>query len=193
MGRNTSESFDLEELQTVPDTDSSPERVEARPDASLHWRSSPRTLLRSVLMLDDSQHSIALGSAIGIGIGMTPTVGVQMIIVGILALLTRRLFYFNRVAACVGVYISNPVTMVPIYYFLYWMGTFFVAGHVTRDQFQALLEYEGFAGWWNTVCGLVYDLGTPLLIGTLVVAPISGILTYPVMRILLKKIRPHAA
>ena len=43
------------------------------------------------------------------------------------ALLFKWLFHFNRMAAIIGVYISNPVTMIPIYWFLYKVGTIFVA------------------------------------------------------------------
>ena len=46
-----------------------------------HWWSDPRKLLRHILLLDDSAHSIALGTAVGMTIGLTPTVGVQMILV----------------------------------------------------------------------------------------------------------------
>ena len=136
-------------------------------------------------MLDDTQHSIALGTSIGMFIGMTPTVGIQMIVVMVFAFLTHRLFRFNRVAALLTVYISNPVTIVPIYYMLYWVGKQFVGGNVSRDQFTSLLNYEGFEGWWNAVTGLLFDIGTPLIVGTLIVAPVCGLVTYPIMRRLL--------
>jgi hypothetical protein len=62
-------------------------------------RRTPRTLLRSILMLDDTPHSVALGTAIGMFVGMTPTVGIQMIIVLIVAFLTRPFLKFNKIAA----------------------------------------------------------------------------------------------
>ncbi len=147
----------------------------------LSWRSSPKELLNAILSLEDSPHHIALGFAIGTFIGMTPTVGVQMIIVMCIAVLTKRFFYFNRVAGIIAVYISNPLTVVPIYYFLYWVGTWFVPGNVSRDEFAKVLEYESFAGWWETVVALFVDIGTPLLIGTAIVATISGVVAYPLM------------
>ena len=153
------------------------------------WSQSPRDLLRTVLMLEDSPHSIALGTAIGIFIGLTPTVGVQMILVMIVALLTSRLFYFNRVAALIAVYISNPITMVPLYYGLYWLGTLFVGGDTSESQFRELLVYNSFAEWWDTIVALFVSIGTPLLIGTAIVAPIGGLLTYPAMYWLVKRFR----
>lgn len=74
------------------------------------WKYSPRMLLRSILMLDDSAHSIALGTAIGMFIALTPTVGIQMLMVLCVAFLTRPFFKFNQVASLITVYVSNPLT-----------------------------------------------------------------------------------
>lgn len=153
---------------------------------------NPQVLLRNILGINDSAHSIALGTAIGMAIGMSPTVGIQMIIVMLVALIAKPFFHFNRMAGVLTVYVSNPVTMVPIYYFLYWVGTFFVEGSVTREDFEKILHYDGFDGWWNAITGLFVDIGTPLLIGTAIVAPLSGLVTYPVMRLLLKWFRPES-
>lgn len=146
-------------------------------------------MLRNILGIDDSAHAIALGTAIGMVIGMTPTVGIQMILVMIFAFCTRKLFHFNRMAAVLTVYVSNPVTVVPIYYFLYWVGTFFVAGNVTREDFAAIVEFEGFSGWLEAVRNLLFEIGAPLIIGTCIVAPLCGLATYPVMRWLLRWFR----
>lgn len=148
------------------------------------WR-TPRTLLWQILALDDTDHSKALGVAIGMFIGMTPTVGIQMILVMVTAVLTSRLFTFNRVAALLTVYISNPLTMLPIYWMNYKVGTWFVAGHATRDQFAQILKYDGFKQWWQTILGLFVTIGTPLIVGSLIVATTCGLLSYPIMRWLL--------
>lgn len=148
------------------------------------WR-TPQTLLRQILALDDTDHSKALGVAIGIFIGMTPTVGIQMILVLLFAAATSRLFYFNRVAAILTVYISNPLTMLPIYWFNYKVGTYFVAGDASREEFAKVLEYNGFAEWWETILGLFVTIGWPLIVGSLVVAVSCGVASYPIMRWLL--------
>lgn len=163
-------------------------------DKRIHWWTSPRTVLRYILMLDDTPHSIALGTAIGMFVGLTPTVGIQMLLVVLVAALTRPFFQFNRVAALVTVYISNPVTMVPLYWFLYCVGKFFVGGELHRDALEDILRYDGFAQWWETLTTLLVDLGLPLLLGTAIVAPLGGIATYPLMRWLLHNVagqRPH--
>lgn len=156
---------------------------------TLRWWSSPRALLRAILMLDDTPHSIALGAAIGMFIGLTPTVGIQMLLVMLVAFLTARLFYFNRVAALLTVYISNPLTMVPLYWFNYKLGLLLVlSDEVSRDAFGGMLKYEGAREWWDTVLALVLDIGWPLLVGSAIVATIGGLLTYPLMRVLLQSI-----
>ncbi len=151
---------------------------------------NPRELLRTLLMLDDTNHSIALGTAIGMAIGLTPTVGIQMIIVVVVAFLTHKLFHFNRMAAIVAVYVSNPITMIPLYWFLYKVGACFVESNVTHEEFAAIFTYNGLGEWWETVVALVVKIGWPLLIGTAIVAPIGGLLTYPLMRWLLHYLKP---
>jgi uncharacterized protein (DUF2062 family) len=150
---------------------------------SLNWWTSPRTLLRHILMLDDTPHSIALGTTVGMFIGMTPTVGIQMLLVMLFALATRRLFEFNRVAALITVYISNPVTLVPIYYFDYQVGTlFFEDPGFSREDFARILEYEGLAQWWAMIVELFVEIGLPMIAGSLVVGSVCAAITYPLMR-----------
>lgn len=141
--------------------------------------SSPRVILRQILALDDAPRAIALGAAIGVTIGLTPTVGLQTIEVLLFAVLTRRFFYFNRTAALLLIYLSNPLTIVPIYYGLYWIGSCFVPGTVTIGEFRQILEFDGFAGWLTTVSDLMFRVGLPLAIGTVIVAPLGGFLSYP--------------
>ena len=154
---------------------------------------SPRALLRTILMLDDTPHSIALGTAIGMFFGMTPTVGIQMILVLTFAFLMRPFFKFNKVAGVLTVYVTNPLTVVPIYWACYKIGTYFVAGHVTYEKFSGILEYKGYEEWSRTVRSLVFDVGAPLLVGCLLVATVSALLTYPTMIWLIRQVRRRQA
>ena len=147
----------------------------------IRWWSSPRQVLRTILMLDDTPHHIALGTAIGMFIAITPTVGIQMILVLLLAAVTRPLFYFNRAAALVTVYVSNPVTMVPLYWFNYKVGTLFYSSRLGWGDFQQLRAL----GWWDALIWVFVEIGAPLIVGSLLTATIAGILTYPFMRWLL--------
>lgn len=150
-------------------------------------RKTPRALLRSILMLDDTPHAVALGTAIGMFIGMTPTVGIQMIIVLVMAFLTRPLFSFNRIAAVLTVYVTNPLTFVPIYWFNYQVGTWFIPSDVTYDDFVAIVKFDTHENWSERALSLITDLGAPLLVGCLLVAAVSSAVTYPTMRWLLRR------
>ena len=150
------------------------------------WYSSPRTLLRQILMLDDTAHSIALGTAIGMFIGMTPTVGIQMIVVVIFAFLIKPLFSFNRVAALITVYISNPLTTIPIYWFNYKVGTLFIDEKVPTDSFLSQLKQSLNSGSWDALQFLFVEIGWPLIFGSLIVATVLGVATYPFMRWVLR-------
>jgi uncharacterized protein (DUF2062 family) len=155
----------------------------------LAWWSSPRELLRSILMLDDTRHSIALGTAIGMFVALTPTGGVQMLLVLALSLTVGRFFRFNRLAALITVYVSNPLTMVPICWFEYRVGTLFKGGNWTRHDFQRILQYDGFDAWYQTIVKLFVEIGTPLILGSLIVAATSAALTYPLMLALQNAVR----
>lgn len=149
-------------------------------------RMTPRVLLRSILMLDDTPHAIALGTAIGMFVGLTPTVGVQMLIVLAVAFLARHLFRFNTMAAVLTVYVTNPLTLVPIYWFNYQVGTFFIPSDVTYAGFVAITE-DTRTHWFDRALSLITNLGAPLLAGCLVVGIVVSLLTYPTMRWVLRR------
>lgn len=150
------------------------------------WWSNPRLLLRSILMLDDTPHSIALGTALGMFIGITPTGGIQMLLVVALSLTLGRIFRFNRLAALLMVYVSNPITAVPLYWFCYQVGAVFLGADLTKEDFTRIFQYESFDQWSTEFFGLLVDIGGPLLLGSLIVATVAAIVTYPIMLWLLE-------
>jgi uncharacterized protein (DUF2062 family) len=167
-----------------------PQTQDSQPDTRpIRWWSNPRALLRYVLSLDDTPHHIALGTAIGVFWGLTPTVGVQMLLVVAVYYLCLPFFRFNVKAGLVAVYISNPLTMVPLYWFDYRVGQLLFGGEVTREQFAQILEYNGFGEWWATVLTLFVDLGWTMLVGSLIVGTVGALLTYPEMIYLLHLFR----
>ncbi len=149
----------------------------------------PRLWLRALLMLDGTSHQIALGAAIGMFVALTPTVGIQMVLVLLIAMLTRSLFRFNKVAALIAVYVSNPLTVVPIYWFNYTIGTIYFPSTISKDEFAKIFEYHGLQEWWNSMTRLFVDLGVPLLTGSFIVATIGGLVTYPLILRILKRMK----
>lgn len=159
---------------------------------ALQLTGSPRALLRSVLALDDSPHAIALGVAIGVFVGLTPSVGVQTIMILAVVFLTRPFFYFNGTAAMASTYISNPITMAPMYYFWYRLGAS-VLGTDANVNFDALLEFEGLSGWWTATTAMAVKVGWPMLLGALLTAPIGAAIAYPLTHYLISSLRKNRA
>ncbi len=155
----------------------------------LHWWGDPRKWFRALLMLDGTPHEIALGAAIGMFIALTPTVGIQMLIVLTVALLTRPFFRFNKMAGLLAVYVSNPLTLVPLYWFNYTIGTIYFPSTISRDEFAQIFEYHGLQEWWHAMVHLFVDLGVPLLTGSLVVATLGGLVTYPLVLRLFNRVK----
>ncbi len=75
-------------------------------------------LYERFIRIRGAPREVALGFALGIFIGMTPTVGVQTPI----AIFFAALFKWSKLAAAIGVWISNPVTVPIIYSITYITG-----------------------------------------------------------------------
>jgi len=67
---------------------------------------------RQLKELRGKPHEIALGMAIGVFIGITPTLPLHTILAVSLALLARG----SKLAAALGVWVSNPLS-IPIFYY----------------------------------------------------------------------------
>lgn len=81
-----------------------------------------KALYARFLKIRGTPREIALGFALGIFLGFSPTMGVQMI----LAAFAASLFKWSKIAAMVGVQLTNPVTAPLIYGFTYVVGAHFL-------------------------------------------------------------------
>lgn len=75
-------------------------------------------LYERFIMIRGEPREVALGFALGIFVGMTPTVGVQTPI----AIFIAALFKWSKLSAAIGVWISNPLTVPLIYGVTYITG-----------------------------------------------------------------------
>ena len=75
------------------------------------------------------EHS-ARGILIGLVWGLTPTVGIQIIGVSLTWLVARRLFgwNFNYLIALAWTVVTNPLTLLPLYYVFYVTGELMLGG-----------------------------------------------------------------
>lgn len=77
-----------------------------------------RDKLRQVISASDAPKKIAVSFAVGVFIGMSPVLGLHTVLGLFLAWLLR----LNKFVTIIGVYITNPWTIVPIYTFSTWAG-----------------------------------------------------------------------
>jgi len=135
-----------------------------------------------VINQNASPHSIALGLALGIFIGFLPIMGIQMAVVLLFALPFKNA---NKPAAVAGVWVSNPLTVIPIYAFIYWVGMFFYPGKAIlgsygefKSRFSEILSLDSALEQTKAFIGLGADIFLPMCIGGAFVGIIAGILTY---------------
>lgn len=76
--------------------------------------------IRQLRELRDKPHEISLGMAIGVFIAITPTIPFHTVLAVFLAALLRG----SKLAAALGVWLSNPLTIPLFYYGSYQLGRF---------------------------------------------------------------------
>jgi uncharacterized protein (DUF2062 family) len=79
---------------------------------------SLKKIYERFLRIRGRPREIALGFALGLFIGMTPSIGTQMAIAAFVA----ALFKWNKFSAAIGVWITNPLTAPFIYSLNYLIG-----------------------------------------------------------------------
>ncbi|MFN3189671.1 MAG: DUF2062 domain-containing protein [Aureliella sp.] len=136
-----------------------------------------------ILHADDPPHTLALGIAIGMFVTFTPLIGFQMVLSFALAWLLKA----NKAVGVPIVWISNPLTIIPIYYPCYVIGCKLLGTPVVSDEWTLIGdEWKALAAdpatrwrdkvsfWWDNLM----DFVGPLWLGCMVVATVTGVLSY---------------
>ncbi len=123
---------------------------------------------------------VSWGVAVGMFFGLTPTMGIQMYIVTGIWLILR--FFpkgsFNLPVACAMVWISNPLTVIPMYYVFFVTGDLLLHGTSQAGSFvwfrskieQIQEDFQGIEFIIKILEFLIVDLGYPMLVGSLLYA-----------------------
>ena len=132
-----------------------------------------------------SRKGIALGLAIGIFFGLLIPVA-QIPFAATLAVVLRA----NLPMAVASTLVTNPVTFGPVYYGAYQLGKV-VVGEPSATEAQAAQALANARATPDASLGLIDrvgvwarqlgSVGKPLFVGLLIVASISGLLTYVVV------------
>jgi len=152
-------------------------------------RQIERFIVYRILHVDDTPHRLALGIGLGIFIAWTPTIGVQMVLVLLLATICRA----NRPVGIPVVWISNPLTAAPIYYINYRLGGYLLGlfgDRVTMEYGQLKEMLYGFHSFthilinlfstefWYELLRLFLNISADLWIGSLILALFLGLISY---------------
>lgn len=117
-----------------------------------------------------NRRSFSGGIAVGVFCAFMP-IPAQMLLAAIAAIAFR----FNILIAVPTVWISNPITFAPIFYFCYRIGAAILDTHVHRFNFELSLD------WLMTE---LLDIWQPFLLGCFVVGVISAIISYLLVQFL---------
>lgn len=190
---NSNIGMDQESPEPAPPTQGEPARKSSGgPELSNLppglWPKVKHLVTHNVLHLDDTPHRIAFGVFLGFVVGATPTIGLQMLIyVAIAAVLGA-----NKVSGILPVWLSNPITAVPLYYTNWRIGQFLTGGSADDAASQKMLEaLAGLSGqdqplwqrvvspdFWKAAIDAFVALGVELWLGSLVVGVVLGIPAY---------------
>ena len=145
----------------------------------IRFRPALRFVKFRILHVDDSPERIAKGLATGLFISYLPLIGIQMILAWAAAALLRA----NKIVAVLCVWISNPFTIVPIYYPSYILGRWLFGlsskKHLidpeeiedlfeeTLSFYRLLTEFHDMA-FWKEVSSALMKIGLETFVGGII-------------------------
>lgn len=118
------------------------------------------------LRLQGDPRKLAWGMALGVFIGITPTIPFHMVT----ALSLAAFFRISPVAAFIGIQIGNPLTVVPIYIACYKVGQFLLY----RGKPLVFPETFSFKAWVD----VLWQGGVALQVGGVILAIPPAIVSY---------------
>jgi len=148
---------------------------------------------RLVAPLTRGQHApdhIGRGSAVGLFVAFTPTLGVQMpavLLIWFLTRLWRPSWDFSLVVAIAWTWVTNVFTMAPVYYVFLVTGRILLGRwdrlrgfEVFQDKLTASLAVDAgpFESLWVYMVNLFDKFGLPMWIGSLPWAALAAWLGY---------------
>ena len=127
--------------------------------------------------LNVDEYTLARGAAIGLFIGLTPTVGIQVVLLVIASMIFRA----NFPVALVLSFISNPLTMAPLYFGFNRLG----------EVILGVLPVPTID--WPGIRGLIAEETLETIVGSLAIAAPAAALGYFVFLWAWRKLKSRVA
>ena len=146
-----------------------------------------RFLVHDILHADDPPHRLALGIALGVFVSFLPIMGCQMLVVICLAWVLRA----NKAVGVPIVWLTNPMTAVPVFYGCYWLGTQILGvPDVGRQWWSDLLHPPpGIGAGADFFMRRLWEVAYPLTIGCTLVGFVAALPCYPIALYLIRYYR----
>ena len=148
---------------------------------STFWFKARKVLAQKVLHTNDTPHAIARGASIATFVAFLPLVGFQTVIAIGLAALARA----NKAICIPIVWITNPLTLWPIYGACFALGRLIIPNPTTTDETVVISELErqqtvGFfePAYWKGLFGSLAFISLELWVGCLLVGFVSAVISY---------------
>lgn len=121
-----------------------------------------------IFAIKETPHRISAAFAVGVFVGMSPFLGVHTLVgIGF-----SWMFRLNKMVTLIGVYVTNPWTIIPIYTFGTWVGT----------KLLGINEMLPEIDWAHiTFFGLIdkfSHLVKPFVVGTIFIGTVAALVSY---------------
>lgn len=118
-----------------------------------------------LLRLRGTPHSIAMGAAIGVFIGLTPTIPFHTILILALTLVSRTSFIAGLITS---ILVCNPLTYIPQYYLALLIGNLLTPFTLNWEKVKAVLDIVLSDGSMETRVQPLLSLGYEAIVVMLV-------------------------
>jgi uncharacterized protein (DUF2062 family) len=155
-----------------------------------------------ILHVDDTPRRLALGIGLGVFTAWTPTMGFHMF----LAILIAKMIGANVAITMPVVWITNPLTFIPIYYGNYRVGEMFLSLFGDRpvannelvlqkltilkggmeglpdlgfiERVSHIIGQLGTKSYWHGIIDLFWAVGLDLWVGSILIGGLLGVISY---------------
>jgi uncharacterized protein (DUF2062 family) len=144
------------------------------------WKQRLKALYFKFKSIQGDPHYVAMGMAVGVFVAVTPTIPFHTTIAVVMAFALKA----SKPAAVIGVWISNPVTIPPLYYGSYKLGMLMLGRSDALDP-SALSLQELFKQG--------ADITIAMIIGGALLGIVPAIGSYFITRHFFRKLRARRA
>jgi uncharacterized protein (DUF2062 family) len=132
-----------------------------------------------MLRLQGEPKALALGTAIGVFIGLTPTIPFHTVTIISIAMVTRT----SAIAGVISSWsVCNPLTYIPIYYFSMRAGNWITPFELSWDRIHQLMDsftsHQGVPHAIGAITGLGFETITVMILGGCIIALPFSIISY---------------